>query len=296
MTMHHQIAVGLLGMVLPAAAMSGTGSFRAVTGLAGSGTLIAVTARGDTTWLADLGAPVLSLAFNGTDGQLYGTLSRREQGVSVPYLITVDLETGEASILGALSDADGVPHQIAGIAFTEDGRLFGISRRAPSSLVEIEPASGLLWRVGGGLGVDVRNVGAAMHEGTFYFMSGDPQHEVELFTVDLEGGAALRIGPTGVVQGGLGLASDGEGLFAVMWDTFYQVDPTTAVATPVRVTEYAALSSLEYVDDLKVACPCDGGWANHGAYVSCVAQFVRDLEPGLAREAVSEAARSTCGP
>lgn len=52
---------------------------------------------------------------------------------------------------------------------------------------------------------------------------------------------------------------------------------------------------------LEEECPCDGGWRNHGKYVSCVAHVAKDLRnDGTLNEddedgVVSDAARSDCG-
>ena len=61
----------------------------------------------------------------------------------------------------------------------------------------------------------------------------------------------------------------------------------TGVVTP--------LSSLEFVDALHAACPCDAAWKNHGQYVSCVSKEAKMLSPGERGELVSQAAQTACG-
>ena len=54
-------------------------------------------------------------------------------------------------------------------------------------------------------------------------------------------------------------------------------------------------------DPVAQACPCDGGWKNHGEYVSCVAHVSQDLvKQGVITEDdrqtyMTNAAQSTCG-
>ena len=87
-----------------------------------------------------------------------------------------------------------------------------------------------------------------------------------------------------------------------------------AVGTPIRSAEDAAALVGEAVPDsvreklgddavcvLEEECPRDGGWRNHGKYVSCVAHVAKDLRnDGTLNEddedgVVSDAARSDCG-
>ena len=64
------------------------------------------------------------------------------------------------------------------------------------------------------------------------------------------------------------------------------------------VTDADGCSGDQIVD---ADCPCDGGWRNHGGYVSCVSQTADGLViDGLLTEAeadaiISSAARSSCG-
>jgi hypothetical protein len=118
---------------------------------------------------------------------------------------------------------------------------------------------------------------------------------VDLYTVDLSTGEASFVGATGIFNNGIGLALDGAGgLVAVINDSLYEINRTTGAATPVGNTDFTALSSLEFVDSLYAACPCEGSWKNHGQYVSYVSRAAKALSLGRGA-LVSQAAQTTCG-
>jgi len=75
----------------------------------------------------------------------------------------------------------------------------------------------------------------------------------------------------------------------------------------MNAEEYAnsTTQTVKTADSLEASvtdtCPCDGDWKNHGAYVSCVTKFARELAKTdiitkkEKRDLVSEAAKRECG-
>jgi hypothetical protein len=93
---------------------------------------------------------------------------------------------------------------------------------------------------------------------------------------------------------GIGDACDGDDDGDDILDDHDQC-PATEMGTVVDVD---GCSGEQLVD---LACPCDGGWKNHGNYVSCVAHAAEDqVADGLIAETekgdiLSERATSGCG-
>ncbi len=65
-----------------------------------------------------------------------GTAYAMNGGVSVPYLFTVDLTTGQSTIVGSMQEG----HDIAGLGWRSDGMLIGLDSR-DNALLAINPAN-----------------------------------------------------------------------------------------------------------------------------------------------------------
>jgi hypothetical protein len=106
-----------------------------------------------------LGKNISAIAAYGNPTQLYGlgNGTTKDGSIDSPYLYSIDLVTGVASEIGPLGDAVSLYDQ-AGLAFDEDGTLWGITDRRtinesqaanmPSEILQIDVGSGkatLMW-------------------------------------------------------------------------------------------------------------------------------------------------------
>ena len=140
------------------------------------------------------------LAFT-PDGTAYGF----NAGATVPYLFTVDLETGAATII---NPTDG-RHDIAGLGWRDDGVLIGLDS-STASLLTIDPvtaATGLIEQVVpviGGIG------GMALEANGGYFVTGGPlavsPGSNELYSFDPLSGEQFFIGTFEDTSTGTGLS------------------------------------------------------------------------------------------
>ena len=291
-------SIELLGSA--AAAQSRPGTLVAMTNdgvAAGTGTMISID--GDTgvgALIAVLAAPGVSLSFSDPEGTLYASFTIRDPAPARSRLATVDPATGAVTNIGIIVDATtGDEYIVAGMGFADDGTLYGVETRT-DTLVTIDRATAEATAVGSGVGTLVLNYGGTVADGVFYLLNGNVNVGVSLYTVDLSTGLASLVGATGLADNGIGLALDGDGeLVATINHSLYEADRSTGAATLVGNTGYTSVSSLEFVDALHAACPCNAPWKNHGKYVSCVSSAAKVLSPGQRGALVSEAARTSCG-
>lgn len=144
-----------------------------------------------------------SLAFS-PDGMAYGT---NNDGEANPQLLTLDLLTGEASIVGTIT---GGRHDINGMAWRSDGMLIGLDR-VTNSFLQIDPSNAnsmplapaipLAGAVGGM---------AAVGDDTAYFVTGGPGASLpgsnELWELDLLTGQHTPVGSLSPTITGSGLS------------------------------------------------------------------------------------------
>lgn len=250
-----------------------------------------------------------SLAFSERTGQLYGSMTVLNLPIPAEsQLNLVDPETAATTFIGVIRNAmdEAIEYGVAAMAFSADGSLYGIDRRS-SSLLLIDPSTALAMPVGSGLGFPVKGNGGTIDDGVFYLLSGTRNFEVELYTVDLTTGLAYPVGGTGVQDSGIGLTVGPSGeLLGVINDKLYGIDPFSGAATVIGDIGVPLVSSLEFIDEIALQCPCDnraggGNWRNQGEYVSCVAGVANHLKKaGMISgsekgDIVSEAAQSECG-
>ncbi len=90
-------------------------------------------------------------------------------GVTVPYLVTLNLNTGDATVVNSLQGR----HDIAGLGWRGDGMLIGLDG-TDNALLAIEPTTAAATTIDsispivGGVG------GMALFEGSGYFVTGGP--------------------------------------------------------------------------------------------------------------------------
>jgi hypothetical protein len=128
------------------------------------------------------------------DGTVYGI---NRGAVAAPDLFTVDMGTGEATVVGTIDVGGATRHDINSMAWRDDGMLVGVDRIA-NALLEIDPSSGassviaLLTPDAGGVG------GMAMWGDVGYFATGGPDAgpggSNELYTFDLYTGDHTLVG------------------------------------------------------------------------------------------------------
>jgi len=143
-----------------------------------------------------------ALAF-APDGTAYGTNSGTS---SSPSLFTLDLTTGNATVVGVIS---GAPHDINGMAWRGDDMLVGLDR-VTNALLAIDPQnaqSSVIAVIPPVVGV----VGgmAILNETAFLATSGPDSTfpgSNELYTVDLFTGATTLIGSFSPTIAGIGIS------------------------------------------------------------------------------------------
>jgi hypothetical protein len=212
--------------------------------------IVVDTDAGTSTNLGPLGEfPYWSLEAmdHGPDGLLYATLEVGCFTHGNAHLIgTIDPETLEVNILGDLGPLGF--GDVDAIAFSPDGRLFGISV-ATTELIEIDPATGTATAVGS-LGLEEPTfVGAIefLPDGTLVgidMIYGGGQAPCKYLKIDTTTGAATfagYVGFTGIE--GMSLGLDGH-LFALAnsmewWldAILVRVDPVTGAGTQQQVLD-----------------------------------------------------------
>ncbi len=274
----------------------------------GTGTLLELdSATGAGNRIGVISDPGVSLAFSEHSGLLYASMTV----LPVPaesHLVLLDPNTGETDFIGVIRNSTNasIEYSVQAMGFSKDGQLYGIDRRS-SSLLRIDPTTGLAVPVGSGLGFTVRGNGGTIDDDVFYLLSGSRNFPLDLYTVDLNTGEAVFVGPTGLQDSGIGIAAGPGGkLWAVVNNSLYEIDRSTGTATYIGDSGFYLISGLEFIDEVALQCPCDAkadgtAWENHGEYTGCVASVARAYKKigritGSQYGAiVSEAARSDCG-
>lgn len=159
---------------------------------------------------------------NGIDGQL----------------VTINTLTGSATVIGALQNVAGSPYGLTALAFhPTTGVLYGAttpnSTTSPSSLVTIDPATGVVTTIGS-FGLPTGSFGDLAFSSTGVLF-GTRTIGGNLFTVNLATGTGTLIGASGIATGssGHGMAMSSAGtLFTVPDAQFlYTFNTGTGVAT-----------------------------------------------------------------
>jgi hypothetical protein len=122
-----------------------------------------------------------------------GTAYAMNGGVTVPYLLTLDLNTGRATVVERMADR----HDIAGLGWRSDGVLIGLDS-TDNALLAIDPATAAASTIDsilptiGGVG------GLALLDGGGYFVTGGPLADIpgsnELYSFDAFTGEYVLIG------------------------------------------------------------------------------------------------------
>ncbi|MBK9387459.1 MAG: hypothetical protein IPN34_21815 [Planctomycetes bacterium] len=199
-----------------------------------------IAPNGDWLALNDAGAIFLVDPASGSAAQSSSTRSGFES-LAIPQnqvcayavdsdnadqLHAIDLRTGASVAIGSVGFTD-----IEGLAFSSEGRLFGIDDDGTPELIELDLSSGN-GRSIGALGVAISNPGFAIDEsGAGYVISDSstgPLHRIDLAT-----GAATFVGNSAI--SGVGLAFLRGELFSLDWDPdqLARLDPLNANPTVV---------------------------------------------------------------
>jgi len=140
-----------------------------------------------------------SVVFDGSlvfapDGTVYGT---NHGATAKPQLFTLDLDTGEATVIGTISVDGDTQHDINAMAWRSDGMLVGLDR-IENALLAINPADATAEIIAyvtptvGGVG------GMAVWGDTGYFATAGPDAfpggSNELYTFDLDTGYHELVG------------------------------------------------------------------------------------------------------
>lgn len=130
------------------------------------------------------------LAFS-PNGTAYAT---NGDGAGNPQLLTINLNTGAASVVGTIS---GAPHDINGLAWRSDGKLIGLDR-VTNSLLEINPATAASSFIAA-VPSEVGAIGGmTVAGGRGYYNTAGPTASVpgsnSLYSFDLFTGASVLIG------------------------------------------------------------------------------------------------------
>lgn len=216
---------------------------------ASGGILYSVDGSGDDLWAIDpatgVGAligdtgivRVHGLAFS-SSGDLFGASWPHPE----PSLVTLDLPTGAASVVGRT-------HQAMGLAFSPAGTLYAVNS-ATDELLEIDPSTGAYTTVATVTGADGLVALAFSGSGTLY--ASDAASD-SLVTLDPATGVASLVGPVGFgdVQG----IAFGEGiLYGVdnITDSLIHINPATGEGTligPVSPALFGGPTSLAFFDE-----------------------------------------------
>ncbi len=150
----------------------------------------AATLIGSTEELRDVGA----LTYDRASGTLYGV----NDHTRLPTLITIDLATGEATVIGPIAPPRSKLTRVEGLAFNPvDGTLYaagGKSAFASNRLLRVDPATGAaheLARVSGTLQNEIDAM--AFADGVLYATDGVAGSTV-LYRIDPATGEATALG------------------------------------------------------------------------------------------------------
>jgi hypothetical protein len=162
---------------------------------------------------------------------------------------TIDQDDASWTTIGDPTAAGPLP----GLARKSTGELFGANNAGgssgPASLIEIDPATGLLITTVGDITDDADAEGLKMSDIAFqpgtdvlFGMCATTGKDGSLYTIDLTTAAATLVGATGLERGGLAFAPDGTLWLATVGDAasavIAQIDPAdaTVVGTPQALT------------------------------------------------------------
>jgi hypothetical protein len=98
---------------------------------------------GTPTAIGPIGFAMTGLAFDPTDGTLYGATSNNS-AVHPHSLVTLDPATGAGTFIGDLTGTSGV----VDLAFADDGTLYGFNTSNPRCLVSINKGTGATTSIG----------------------------------------------------------------------------------------------------------------------------------------------------
>lgn len=277
-----------------------TGTLFTVDPVTGIGIAVATLAPG----------PIVSLAFNHADGELYGSTIDLSVGFPADYhLVTIDPQSGAATSRGVFRNAinPAAKYRVAAMGFAHDGSLYAVHALlgGPNRmLIQVDPATAKVTEVGL-LDRQLRSFGGTIDDGVFYLLARETVadgDEITLYTVDLVTAVTTEIGGTGIFDNAVGLTVAGDGrMLAVVQDRVYALDRATGAGTLIGPAGFSAISALAFVDEVDRQVPCGGPWKNHGEYVSRVAEVTNAMhKAGLISgrqkgQIQSEAARSDCG-
>lgn len=192
-------------------------------------------------------------------GTCYASTGKR--GPAAGSLLTIDLETGEGTVVGA-TGKDGVP----GLAINSTGSIYGTTvdkQGNPSELILIDAADGSAVTLGSTGITTIEGIAFDANDGLF-----GVANDGDLYTIDTTTAQVTLVGDTGVF-GAAGLAFDptdgrlylsGGGLAE---DEIYSVDPVTAAATLIGLTNVDSAATPDIVfDDDGNMFGCKGGGQN----------------------------------
>lgn len=141
------------------------------------------------------------------DGTVYGT---NRGATTSPQLFTIDINTGEATVIGTISVGGDTEHDINAMGWRNDGMLVGLDRVA-NALLAIDPADATA-EIIANVTPDVGFVGgmAVWGETGYFATSGpdpDPNGSNELYAFDLFSGQHQLLGSfDGTITTGNGIS------------------------------------------------------------------------------------------
>lgn len=152
--------------------------------------------RGEVTLVGATGHALISLKFDPTDGTLYATTRRDDfEEKCDNCLVTLDLETGAASVVAPLTEAGELRGPVPSIAFTSDGSLYGWSEYGDDP-VKIDKVTGEL-TVLGESGVSSWGHGMwTTPDDTLWFLNGDG----DVYTVAADTGVVTLVHEPSVLE------------------------------------------------------------------------------------------------
>ena len=143
------------------------------------------------------------------NGTVYATNSNFP---TQPKLLTVNLATGAATVVGTIDFGNGSAHDVNGMAWRSDGMLVGLDRKN-NGLIEINPAdasASLLATITPDIGGIGTVGGMAVQEDVGYLVTSSPDDVIagsnELYRFDLATGASELVGNFGGTITGRGLS------------------------------------------------------------------------------------------
>jgi DNA-binding beta-propeller fold protein YncE len=165
---------------------------------------------------------------------------------SLDSLFTIELPSGNATLVGAYGDAAIVMHGLEYVPATDT--LYGLSSHN-NGLYVINKTTGVATLVGTSALTSFSNLGWNSTTGVMYLTNSGSD---SLYTVDLATGATTLIGPLGGPTNPNGLAYDPDSstLFLVdnNTDTLYTLNLTTGAATAQGSTGTGNLLGLAYIN------------------------------------------------